>query len=188
MTDKKFDKKIFIRLVTISILLNIIWGLIATQIELLYDRDKGFVTGLGYIIAYGTTFFLCLENERRTTFNYLTLVGIFIGIFLASSFIIGPAMTYFDYKFGSNIIALIVSTIFSATLIVIIVSRYFSIRFKALTGIAVFIGASIVTVTLPEILKQPEYFDLKIFQSQSIFYSAWQILTTGLVAIGIGLK
>ena len=183
-----FDRKTFLKLILLSLVLNLVWDVIATLLERLNGRDKGFISGLGYLIVYGLTFFLCMEKARQTVSALAALIFSFIGIYLISSFLIFPVIVNIDHLFNSDIIGLAASTLFSSILIVVLVSRYFSIQFKFLTGAFTFIAALITTVIVSKIIKGPDYFDLKVFQSLSIFYTAWQVVTTTTIALGVAIK
>lgn len=188
ITITSFNKKLFLKLVLISLILNLIWGLIATRLEIWHGRDKGFISGTGYLVVYGLTFFLVIDKSRRKATDLLALVFCFIATFVVSSFVVGPLATKLDYAVGSSFIAIAINTLFSAVLIVIIISRYFDITFKVLTGAATFIVALVVTLVVGDIIKKPQYFDLKVFNAISIFYTTWQVLTTTTLALGIAIK
>lgn len=183
---KNFQRKTFLNLIFFSLILNLTWGLIATQLEIIHGRDKGFISGLGYLIVYGLTFFLCIEKARQTFNTFLALTLSFIGTFLISSFVIVPIFINFDTLLYHDIIGVFASDLFSTVLIVIIVSKYFPIKFKFLTGVITFIVAVVTTLVLSTV-KNIDYYD-QIFQPMSIFYSVWQLVTTTTLALGIAMK
>jgi len=181
-----FERKTFFSLIFFSLILNLTWGMIATQLEIMHGRDKGFISGFGYLIVYGLTFFLCIDKIRQTFSTFLALTLSFIVTFLISSFVIVPIFINFDTLLYHDIIGVFASTLFSTVLIVIIVSKYFPIKFKFLTGMITFIVATMTTLIFFTI-KNPDYYD-RIFQPMSIFYTVWQVLTTTTLALGIAIK
>jgi len=188
ITIHAFDRKLFLKVLLLSVLLNISWGFIATQIELLRDRDRGLIPISGYLAMYSLTFFLCFDKQKRTVYEFIKIVAQFSATFLISSFILLPLMSAIDHSFNTTFIATTINTLFSAVLILLIVSLTIEIKFKVLTGIAIFVVALLTTLLLPRLLSDRDYYDSIGFQSLCIIFSTWQILTSICLGLGMAIK
>lgn len=188
-TEYFFDKRSFLKLLTVSLIVNILWAFASTQLELLTYDDKGFITSVGFLIIYPLPFFILLSKTKRTFYTWLMLTMSTIVIFLISTFVIPMFGISIESKILQTLFLLFIS-VFSASLITFNVGRYFLIEFKKLTIVITSLLAFLVTIvffllSLPDKLED-NYFN--VLSPLSAGFAIWQILTSAGVAIGITLQ
>lgn len=171
----KLNKKRFYKIVFLSAVFNIGWALISPFAESLMKDEYGPITIFGFLTIYGLTFFLEFPSHKQNAVNFIILILSLIGIFIASTFIIAPSMGFEGY-------GILISPIFSAVLITLLVNCFVKIHHKAF----IIILFSIVTLGINALLFFTER--KVITGSFAAFFSIWQIVTTAIIPLGISLE
>src|SRR5690349_15045000 len=121
----------FLKMVGLCILLNLGWALTSPQVESLRDKDRGFATGLGFLVVYGWCFYLFLRLEKLNISNLSLLTSAMICIFLFSSFVIVHIFINMNFEMKDHVDA-ICRSLFSAVCIVFVLRKFYDIHFPLL--------------------------------------------------------
>ncbi len=95
------------------------------------DRDKGLVTGLGFLVLFATALFTGLKVKSLTTLIKLVIATIVL--FLVSSFVIGPLI---GISGNSMILYAIINSFFVAIVFTTVLHKIVGIAFRKATMIA----------------------------------------------------
>jgi hypothetical protein len=189
MIRTTFDRRKFWTIIGLSMILNILWAIASTKIELLVGRDKGFVTGVGFLLLYSLPFFTVLPRNRQTISVAVGLTLVMFSIFCIASFVI-PSL-FINLSSGKywDLIAAILSSLFSTFFVVKAVHRVHPIIFIKTTIVCTFILASSVTIIfiLFPGFNFSENQTIPLISSLALGYMSWQLITTAAIGIGVSL-
>jgi hypothetical protein len=187
MNSLTFDRKMFYRILVWAVVLNTIWMVVSPKLEQLREMDRGFVTGLGFLLIYGLPFYIAVPRDRRKIELLIVLTFPVLLIFFISSFVIVPLFLTPETTL-KLIFAFVCSSLFSAVCLTLIINRIHRIFFLKLTMFLAFIsGISVVALIS---LIGWDAFDNIYFKtfSVSVSFASWQILTTMAIALGISIS
>lgn len=113
MKDLIFDKKTFLKTILIFIILMAIWTALSIKTDDFTKHDKGFVTGLGYLMVFSISFHFGQKKKPVKSFFYLMLS--ILALYCFSTFILGTlffglANSYFIYCVINSILVSFVMT------------------------------------------------------------------------------
>ena len=129
-----FDKKVFITTITIFIVLSIAWTVLCILTDEFTKRDKGFISGLGFLLLFAAS--LSLGQPKKSISNFMVFSGITILTFVVGSFGLGPLMASFQ---SSMVPYAIANAIFVAITMTFFVNKFIAIEYKTETRIVIFL-------------------------------------------------
>jgi hypothetical protein len=131
MAKRSFLFKNFLRILLVFLSLSISWTTLCIRYNEFTDRDKGFITGLGFISLFALSFYLGMPLKKVKHLVILLLV--FLLTFVVSSFIIGPLFGFVTDSYPAFAIA---SSLFTCTVLAYILDRIYTIKYYYATIIA----------------------------------------------------
>lgn len=188
------NRKYYYRLVLSSLVLNLLWAFLSTQVEYFFSPDRenpeGLITGSGFILCYALTFFLFIPRSERTVATYLVLTLTFGAAFLMATFVV-PMFFINSSIVHKEYIFFFFSSLLASVTITSVVGQYFAMKNKFLTIVATTIIAFIATLLfflfLP-IDKLEESNFKRMVHPIAMSYCIWQVLTTITVGQSIIFK
>jgi hypothetical protein len=178
-----FNRLLFLRLLILSLLLNIGWGAAATWIGKL--RDATLVTELGFALVFSLTFFLCLERGKRRFRVLFFLTVLVIAIDGLSFWLVFPAVAN---PTDNVVAAYLLSALFSSFLFVGVIGRFFPIRFKRQTGALLFIVLALLLVPADHYFRQLNFLHPPLFDPLSVCLAGGQIASSIILGLGIATQ
>jgi hypothetical protein len=180
-----FNRSLFLRLLLLSLSLNIGWGAAETGIDKWQHTGAGLVTELGFALAFSLTFFWCLDPARRTLRALLSLIVLTIATDALSFWLVFPAVA----NPTDNIVAAyLVSALFSSLLFVGIIGRFFPIRFKRQTGVLLFIVLALLLIPADHYFRHINFFDPPLVDPLSVCLAVGQIASSIVLGLGIATQ
>ncbi len=128
MTGTSFNRKYFIRTVSIFLTLTISWTTLCIVLDEFTNKDKGLITGLGYLLLLSISIYFGQGLKRFVLFCYLAIITIVT--FLVGSFVLGPLI---GLASDSMVLYSIVNSIFVSIVMTVFVSKIVRIEFKVQT-------------------------------------------------------
>lgn len=129
-----FNKKVFIATIAIFIVLSILWTGLCIVTDEFTDRDKGFISGLGFLVLFAAS--ISLGRPQKSISIFIILTGITILTFLVGSFGLGMLIGSFQSSLIPYVIA---NAIFVALTMTFFVNKFITIDYKRETRIAIFL-------------------------------------------------
>lgn len=129
-----FDKKVFITTISVFIILSIVWTGLCIVTDEFTESDKGFISGLGFLLLFAAS--LALGQRRKSISFFMIFSGITILTFVVGSFGLVPLMASFQ---SSMIPYAIANAVFVAITMTFFVNKFIVITYKKETRIAIFL-------------------------------------------------
>jgi hypothetical protein len=181
MPNLTFNKKHFFKTLLIFLVLTIGWTILCIKTDEFTDRDKGLVSGLGFLLTFSASVYL--GQPRKSFFSFLYLSIITIAVFLGATFVLGPLIAL---SINSMVLYAVVNSI--------LVAITMTIAFNKIYGI----GLKYQTITLAAILmmlgylvfsKVTDYIHFKYdIHPRLIMFNFFQLLLIIPLTLGITVK
>lgn len=144
----KFAVKPFVTTILLFVVLNTVWTYFSVLTDRFTERDKGLVTGLGYLVIFASAIYF----GRKPAFwgKWFVLVFCMIALFLLSTFILGPLMQLAGYYVGDwfEMMYFVVNSIWVAWALTALLNRFYGMANPKKTTIITSVcmmGAYVVT-------------------------------------------
>jgi len=128
MTGISFNKKSFLRTLFLFLFLTTAWSIVSITTDEFTDKDKGLITGSGFLILLSASIFWGQKLKRLDVFVWITTLT--ISTFVISSFILAPLV---GFTTDSMVIYAVVNSLFVSIIMTIWLNRFIQIEFKSLT-------------------------------------------------------
>lgn len=176
-----FNKTLFIRTMVSFLAMTTLWTVLCIVTNEFTNRDKGFLTGLGFLVILSAS--ICIGQKIRNLLSFISLTLFMIILFLISSFVLGPLI---GLTVNSMIVYAIANSLFVSFATTMVLNKIAAIAFKGMTMILTFFLLLIAYFTFDGI-NHKLYIDYD-FHPRLTMFNVFQLFLVIPLALGMNLK